>query len=75
MSDRPNTSTALKMRLSILFRSTHDLELQFFELNELRYRVSQAELWPGNRGEQVGQGERPTTPQPLKGWRPTSAVR
>jgi hypothetical protein len=44
MSDRRNTSSVLKMRLSILFREAHDLELQLFELNELRYRVSQAEL-------------------------------
>ena len=44
MSDRRNSSTALKMRLSILFRNAHDLELRLFELNELRYQVSQAEL-------------------------------
>ena len=39
-----NRSTALQMRLSILFRNAHDLELQLFELNELRCQVSQAEL-------------------------------
>ena len=44
MSDRRNTSTALKMRLSILFRNAHDLELRLVELNELRDQVSRAEL-------------------------------
>jgi hypothetical protein len=44
MSDRQNKSNVLKMRLSILFQEAHDLELQLFELNELRYRVSRAEV-------------------------------
>jgi hypothetical protein len=74
MSDRRNTSSVLKMRLSILFREAHDLELQLFELNELRYRVSQAELLARNRGVQVDQGQRRVAPQPVKAW-PTSAVR
>jgi hypothetical protein len=39
-----NRSTARQMRLSILFRNARDLELQLFELNELRYQVRQAEL-------------------------------
>jgi len=60
MSNRRNRSTALQMRLSILFRNTHDLELQLFELNELRYQVSQAELSArkSRRGRGSGGGPR-----------------
>jgi len=56
MSDRQNKSNVLKMRLSILFREAHDLELQLFELNELRSRVSQAEVLARKSRRAAGTG-------------------
>jgi len=75
MSDRRNKSNVLKMRLSILFREAHDLALQLFELNELRYRVSQAELLARKSRRAAGSGRAPRYSATDQGVLPRSAVR
>ena len=49
-----HSTIALEARLSILFRNHGDLKCQLFELNKLRYQVTQAELSARSASRQAG---------------------